>query len=207
MVIPYVFCMMPPTHIHTKGKMVRTPADLKGLKIHGAEYVLLNVLNNTGATAVQLDVADMYMGLERGVLDGVMNHFPVCLIFRILPLLTSHTVFGEGGINMTPMGVVWNEEKWKSYPTEVQKIITEAVPTYIEAFYKNDVGVQVAADGFAKKNNHTFTELSEAEIKVWYDLVKKPIHDKWMAEAEANGLPGKTVYATALDLIKQYKNQ
>jgi TRAP-type C4-dicarboxylate transport system substrate-binding protein len=203
-VIPFVFCMMPPTHIHTTKKVVKTPADLKGMKMHGAEFALVQVLGLSGATAVQLDIADMYMGLDRGLLDGVMNHFPVLLVFRVLPLLRYHTVFGQGGINMTPMGIVWNEKKWNSYPPDVQKIITDSAQIYTERFYQSDAEVQVAALGFAKENNHTFTELTDKEIKVWYDLVKKPFHDKWIEEAESKGLPGKAVYKYALKLAKKY---
>ena len=203
-VIPYAFCMMPPTHIHTAKKVIKTPADLKGMKMHGAEYALLQVLGLTGATPVQLDVADMFMGLDRGLLDGVMNHFPVILIFRVLPLLPHHTVFGKGGINMTPMGIVWNEKKWNSYPRDVQKIITDSVHFYIDKFYENDAQVQMQAVGLAKEKNHTFTELTDKEIEVWYDLVKKPFHDKWIEAAEEKGLPGKAVYKHALKLAKKY---
>jgi TRAP-type C4-dicarboxylate transport system substrate-binding protein len=203
-VIPFAFCMMPPTHIHSKNKVIKTPADLKGMKMHGAEYALVQVLGAAGATPVQIDIADMYMALDRGLLDGVMNHFPVLLVFGALPLLHHHTVFGEGGINMTPMGIVWNEKKWNSYPRDVQKILTDSARFYIEKFYEIDAEVQ-AALGFAKENNHTFTYLTDNEIKVWYDLVKKPIHDKWIEEAEAKGLPGKAVYKYALKLVKKAK--
>jgi hypothetical protein len=58
---------------------------------------------------------------------------------------------------------------------------------------------------FCKDRNHTFTELTPQEIKVWYDLVKKPIHDRWIAEAEAKGLPGRAVYNETLRLIAAQK--
>jgi TRAP-type C4-dicarboxylate transport system substrate-binding protein len=203
-VIPYVFCMMPPTHIHNNKKVIKTPADLKGLTIHSAEYGLIPVLEAAGATGVQLDITDMYPALERGVIDGVVNHFPVLLVFGALPVLPFHTVFGKGGVNMTQMGIIWNEKKWNSYPPDVQKILTDAAHFYTEKFSGIDAEVQ-AALGFAKEHNHTFTELTPQEIRVWYDLVKKPIHDKWIAEAEAKGLPGRAVYDEALKLIKMQK--
>jgi hypothetical protein len=52
---------------------------------------------------------------------------------------------------------------------------------------------------------HKFTYLTPEQIKVWYDLVKGPIHDKWIKEAEAKGLPGEKVYKKALKLIKKHK--
>lgn len=204
-VIPFLFVMMPPTHIHNSKKVIKTPADLKGMKMHGAEYALVQVMGATGATAVQLDIADMYMGLERKLLDGVINHFPVCFIFKVLELLPYHTVFGTGGINMTPMGIVWNEKKWNSYPPDVQKILTDSIHFYTEKFYELDYGLQDISVGFCKEKNHTFTNLTPREIKVWYNLVKEPIHNKWIEEAEAKGLPGKKVYKYTLKLIKRSK--
>lgn len=206
-VIPLVFNMMPPTHVHTKKKVVRTPADLRGMKIHGAEYALIQVMGAAGATAVQLDIADMYIGLERGMLDGVINHFPVLFVFRVLELLPYHTIFGPGGVNMTPMGIVWNEKKWNSYPNDVKKILTDSIHFYVEKFYEMDYGMQDSTVKFCKENNHTFTELTDNEIAVWYNLVKKPIHDKWIEAAEAKELPGNKIYKGTLKLIKKYRKK
>jgi TRAP-type C4-dicarboxylate transport system substrate-binding protein len=185
--------------------VVKTPADLKGMKIHGAEYALVQVMGVAGATAVQLDIGDMYMGVERGLLDGVMNHFPVLFIFKVLELTPYHTVFGTGGVNMTPMFCIMNLDKFNSLPPDVQKILEESGQVWREEQAKFDAGCLQAAIGFCKEKNHTFTELTDKELKVWYDLVKKPIHDKWIDEAEAKGLPGKDVYKYTVKLIKKYK--
>jgi TRAP-type C4-dicarboxylate transport system substrate-binding protein len=204
-VIPYVFIMMPGTHIHNNKKVIKTPADLKGMTIHGSEYGVVQLLSVAGATAVQLDITDMYPALERGIIDGVVNHFPVLFVFDVLKLMPYHTIFGKGGINMTPMGIIWNEKKWKSYPPDVQKLLTDATHFYNEKFYEMDYGMQDMTIKFCKDRNHTFTELTPQDVKVWYDLVKRPIHDKWIAEAEAKGLPGRAVYDEALKLIKMQK--
>jgi TRAP-type C4-dicarboxylate transport system substrate-binding protein len=204
-VIPYVFSMMPPTHIHNNKREIKTPADLKGLTIHSAESGLVQALEVAGATVVQLDITDMSTGLERGIVDGVVNHFPVLFVFNVLQLMPFHTIFGKGGVNMTPMGIIWNEKKWNSYPPDVKKILTDGTHFYTEKFYEMDYGMQDMTIKFCKDRNHTFTNLTPQEIKVWYDLVKKPIHDRWIAEAEAKGLPGRAVYNEALRLIQKQK--
>lgn len=196
--------MMPPTHIHTTNKVIRTPADLRGMKMHGAEVILVQVLGLAGASAVQLDIGDMDIGLNRGLLDGVMNNWPAVLVFKGLPLLPYHTIFGTGGINMTPMLCIMNLKKFNSLPRDVQKILEESGQVWRDVHAKFDVGCIQTALGFAKENGHTFTELTDKEIKVWYDLVKKPIHDKWIKDTEAKGLPGKAVYKYALKLAKKY---
>jgi TRAP-type C4-dicarboxylate transport system substrate-binding protein len=199
---PYVFGMMPPTHIHNVKKPIRTPADLKGMKFHGAEYALVQAISEAGATAVQLDIADMFMSLDRGLLDGVINHFPVLFVFGVLEILNHHTMFGDGGINMTPMGIIWNERSWNKLPADIQQKIAGVRSAYTEPFFAGDLGFQKKTMGDAKKFGHDFVYLTPDEIKVWYDLVKGPIHDKWIKEAESKGLPGKVVYDTVLQMIK-----
>jgi TRAP-type C4-dicarboxylate transport system substrate-binding protein len=199
--------MMPPTHVHNKKRAVETPADLNGMKIHCAEYALVQVMHAAGASPVQLDITEMYTGLERGILDGVANHFPVCFIFRVLELTTYHTVFGDGGINMTPMFAIMNPKKFNSLPPDLQKIMEESGKVWAEEQKKLDFPLQKTAVDFCKGKNHTFTNLNPEEIKVWYDLVKKPVHDQWIKEAEAKGLPGTAVYEETLKLIKKYQEK
>ena len=202
-VMPYAYSMMPPTQIHNVKKVIKTPADMKGMKFHGAEAAVIRMIAEAGATAVQLDIADMYMSLDRGLIDGVINHFPVLFVFGVLKILDYHTILGDGGINMTPMGIVWNQDSWNKLPPDVQKIIMDAQKYYQEPFYAGDLGFQKMTMGNAKKMGHSFTYLSSSEVKVWYDLVKKPIHDKWIAEAEAKGLPGKAVYNETLKILRK----
>ena len=57
--------------------------------------------------------------------------------------------------------------------------------------------------GFCYDNDHTMTELTPAEIQVWYDLVKQPIHEEWIKDCENKGLPGREVYEAALKLAKE----
>ena len=199
--------MMPPTHIHTKKKAVKTPADLKGMKIHGAEYALVQTMDAAGASPVQLDITEMYSGLERGILDGVMNHFPVLFVFKVLDLTKYHTVFGEGGINMTPMFAIMNPKKFNSLPPDLQKLLEESGKVWAEEQKVRDFGLQKVAIDYCKEKNHNFINLTPQEIKVWYDLVKKPSHDKWIADAEAKGLPGKKVYKETLKMVKKYQKK
>jgi hypothetical protein len=83
----------------------------------------------------------------------------------------------------------------------------ESGKVWAEEQKKLDFPLQDTAVGFCKGKNHTFANLTPKEIKVWYDLVKRPIHDKWIADAEAKGLPGKAVYEEALKLIKEYQKR
>jgi TRAP-type transport system periplasmic protein len=203
-VMPYKFMMMPGSHIHNKNKVVKTIADLKGLKLFTAESTVTQSTAALGATPVDIDIADMYTSVDKGVCDGVVNHIAVLKVFGALDLLKTHTVVGEG-INKTPMGIIFNEAKFKSYPADVQKGIMDSAQLWHDTFLKADLGFQALCWGITKERKDTTINLTEAEIAEWTKVVKGPVHDKWMADAKSKGLDGPAVYDAALKLIAKYK--
>jgi hypothetical protein len=67
-----------------------------------------------------------------------------------------------------------------------------------------DFGLQMGGMADAKKWNHEIVYLNAAEKEKWYNLVKAPIHDKWIQDAESKGLPGKKIYENTLKMIKNH---
>ncbi len=199
--------MMPGTHIHNMLKEIRTPADIKGMSIHCAEAVNAEVIAAAGGTPAELSIADMYMSLETGLLNGIMNHFPVLFIFGVIDLPTYHTLFGDGGINMNAMCIIMNNDVFNALPSDTQDIIEDSGSIWHDMFLGADLGFQGFTMGMCLDRGDSFVYLTPEEIQVWRDLVKEPIHDAWIAECEAAGLPGQAVYDRALELIEEYKAQ
>jgi TRAP-type C4-dicarboxylate transport system substrate-binding protein len=199
--------MMPPTHVHMAKKEVVTPDDLKGQKIMGAEFMLNAAMQAAGATPVHLDIGDMAPSLNTGLIDGIMNHFPVLNVFGALELCHYHTVFGDGGINMTPMFLIMNTKVLNSLPPDLKDLIIASGSIWYEKFKELDAADQAKAQKDVKEWGHKMTYLTPEQIKVWYNLVKGPVHDQWIKDAEAKGRPGKEVYKKAMKLIEDYKKK
>jgi TRAP-type C4-dicarboxylate transport system substrate-binding protein len=196
------FMMMPPTHIHTTGAEIHTPADLVGLKMMGAEAILVEMLNELGATGIAFDIMDMTPSVETNLIQGVLNHFPVLMVFGTLELLTCHTIFGDGGMDVSPMFEIMNTEKLESLPQDLQDILLNSGHWWFDKFYVLDQADIAAATQFALDNNHTMIYLTDAEIAEWRDAIKDTIHQAWIDEAEAAGLPGQEVYDRAMELTQ-----
>jgi TRAP-type C4-dicarboxylate transport system substrate-binding protein len=197
--------MMPPTHIHTVKKAIVVPADIRGMKIMGAETMTVAATEAAGATPVQIDIMEMAPALNTGLISGVINHMPVLNVFGALELLHYHTIFGDGGINMTPMFLIMNTKKLNKLPPDLKKLLMDSGSIWYNKFKEMDAADQVKAQQDAENWGHKFTYLTPEQVKVWYDLVKGPIHDKWIKDAEAKGRAGKKVYKKALKLIKKHK--
>jgi TRAP-type transport system periplasmic protein len=106
---------------YTASKPVRTPSDLKGMKIRTiASPVMVDTINALGASATPMGFGDLYLGLKSGVVDGAENapdaiwyakHYEVAKYFTI----TNHF--------RTPVVVVMNKAKFDALPPEYKEII------------------------------------------------------------------------------------
>jgi TRAP-type C4-dicarboxylate transport system substrate-binding protein len=194
--------MMPGTHIHNVVRDITTPADLSGLKAMGAEPMTVESARAAGAIPVELDIAQMASSLGDGTISAVINHFPVLSVFGVLEKLTHHTVFGRGGINMTPMFIIMNNDVFNNLPSDLQTVVAASGSVFRDKMYSIDVPMEADCIAQAEGWGHSFVRLTPEEIAVWYSLVKQPVHDTWIATAEAAGLPGQAVYDAVLQRIQ-----
>jgi TRAP-type C4-dicarboxylate transport system substrate-binding protein len=195
--------MMPPVQIHTIKKPVKVPEDLKGMKII-CTGAMAKFVNLVGGVPCDIQPGDMYTALNSGLAEGNINHWPVVSVFGTLPLYNYHTNFGDGGIQMLPMGIVANPQSWAKIPADIQKIM---IDTYQEICvtggYAMDRGEIEKYTKEAEDAGHMITYLTPEEIKVWQDACT-PLHNEWLNEFESEGKPAKAVYAEAKRLIAEY---
>jgi len=194
--------MSPGYHLSFPNKEVRVPADIKGMKIISSGAGLAAELATMGAAPMDVKVGDMYMSMERGLAEGICAHFPVLHAFGVLPVVNYHTMFGSGAV-FSIDNVLMNLKTWNSLPPDIQKIFEDLSPWLGQGIIKGDNGYIAMVIGKAKEMGHTFITPTPAEMALWREAVQ-PVHDKWIADAEAKGLPAKAVYEEAKKLIKQY---
>lgn len=78
---------------YTKDKPIRTPDDLKGLKIRVMNHQMsVDMVNQMGGSATPMAYGELYTALQQGVVDGAENnppslvtsgHFEVCKYYSI----------------------------------------------------------------------------------------------------------------------------
>lgn len=191
--------IMPPTQVHTIDTVVVTPADVEGLRLMSSETMTVMALEEAGATASDIPIPEMTPSLMTGLVDGVVNHFPVCGIFGALEALEYHTIFGGSGVNMTPMFAIMNKDFFNGLDADLQQILLDSGAMWTD--YQTSYDILSMDNAMAMCADHTFTELTPAQISVWRDLVKAPIHDKWIADCAAAGVPGQALYDRTLAII------
>lgn len=62
---------------NSKGRQIRTPQDLAGLKIRSMESpMMISALNHMGASATPIGGGELFQALQTGVVDGAENNIP-----------------------------------------------------------------------------------------------------------------------------------
>jgi len=189
-----------PRNLHLANKKVANIADLKGVKI-GIGGMAAKTLEILGGTPIMIMPPDYAMSLERGTIEGIATSIGVIHQFKVLDLVPYHT---DADFGMNTMYLMMNLEKWNSLPTDVQKVINDLEPWLFQETMKAQEGFEQMAVDYAKGKNHTFVQLTPEQSQTWTNAAK-PIHEQWVADTEAKGLPAKAVFEDTQRLIKEYK--
>ena len=199
--------MMPPDQIHTTRKMVKTPADVKGMKLAISSALISKVITLQGGAATPIPPTDIAVSLSTNVVEGWINHFPVAMIFGTLPSFKYHLVVSNNdyaGIDAGMDQLIINKDKWNKLPAGIQKIFEEESAWYQEETIKMDMTEIQKAMNVAKDAKHTISYLTAEELKMWADAAA-PVHQEWITDNEAKGKPAKAIYEEMKKLIQQYK--
>jgi len=134
---------------------IRTPADLKGLKIRVQETPLyMTMIKSLGANPTGIPWPETYMALQTGVADGQENPVSVILNNKLQEVQKYLTLDGH------VYGVDWfvvNEKFYQSLPKDLQAIVNEAAK--ISATVGRGVQELNSAIGIAK--------LQQAEMQIY----------------------------------------
>lgn len=170
-------------------KPVKTLEDLKGMKIRaqGENAVIMKAL---GGSAQSVAMAEMYDGLSKGVVDGVMVDASVLISFKLGDVTKYILNCSKGVGNSFVFFVVMNQGTWNKLPADIQAIVTQLNTEYVE---KSGVAVnREDIDGlnYAKSKGDAFVDLSDAEVTRWTAAVSS-INSDYLKDLASKGFTGQ----------------
>ncbi|QSR36266.1 C4-dicarboxylate ABC transporter substrate-binding protein [Marinobacterium iners] len=188
-------------HLHLKGKEVREPADLAGLRIRRPTLVVGSMLEGLEAQPVGMPAPNSYESMQRGVINGVSLPWEGVNSFRINELADSHT---EIGLYSLSFMVTMNKSVYNSMPDDLKQVIDKHSGLEL-AKQSGKIFDQVDELGRAEavELGHTMITIEGgAENPAW-----KPVLDatteNYLQELEDKGMPARNVYKRALELSEQ----
>ncbi|OLO37010.1 hypothetical protein BTR23_14815 [Alkalihalophilus pseudofirmus] len=171
-------------------KPIRSVEDVKGLNIRAVSEVQVEIVKSWGASPVNIPVAELYEGLQRGTIDGAVfslvggeswNYHEVAPYITTLPISTP------------------------SFIPAMNKSVFDQLPDDLKTLFKDELGpalAQVFSDHYAEYTNISsvnivektndrgeIINLSEDEISQ-FQVHTKAIWDSWVEQANAKGFPG-----------------
>ena len=167
---------------------IKTPADLKGLKIRVVGSPLfLDTFTALGANPTQMSWADAQPAMASGAVDGQENPIAVYMAAKLHTVAQKHVTMW-GYIN-DPLVFVVNKDIWNSWTPADREIVKQAA---IDAG-KEEIAIarkgMVEADKPLLKdiaaNGVTVTQLSPAERDAFVKATR-PVFEKWKGQIGAD---------------------
>lgn len=192
--------------ISTSSKPVLTPEDLKGLKLRSPSRFAALFLSSQGGTPVNMPVAAVTEGIQKGVVDGAMAPWEVLPVAKIDEVTKYHMVGDANlpGFGQTPLAILMNKQKYEGLPADLKAVIDKNSGTTLSEMAGRvwDQGNEDAKKSIATKGNKVLV-IKEA---VYNGMLKASasVETDWIKQATTRGLDGAKLAADAHAIGKKY---
>lgn len=195
--------MQPAGHFHTASKPIRTLEDMKGAKLRTVTAVTGDLIEALGGVKVGIASPEVYQAMSNRAIDGFMLNYEGVLAFRLQEVSRYHT---EVSAYSTVFATWMNRKTYEALPADLRQIVdqtTSAASGYWKqigaAWDQNDANARQQLT----QGRHEVIELTPAERQRWV-AASKVIDEKWVADMEKRGLPGKLLVEEARALARRY---
>jgi tripartite ATP-independent transporter DctP family solute receptor len=168
--------------LHNSKRPIKSPDDLKGLKMRVTETpVTIDTFKSWGASAVPLPYAELYNALEQGVVDGG-GQPPLNMIYGKIGEVSKFYTLNR--YSYTPVSLLMSKRTWEKLTADEKKIVTDSAKE--AAIYQYAVSLKKSADCLAdlKKSKTQVTDLTPAEIARFREA-NKPVTEKFLKVYDA----------------------
>lgn len=169
--VPVAMWTSEPNIFIMKGHVIRTPADLAGLKVRVAGATAADVATALGATPVQMPINQVYNALQTGLIDGVITGSSTLNDFKLDEVADSYTL----GANLGRLSfyAVMNEAVYNALSDEAKAALDSPANMAISKSAE-DAWNQTADEGVATArtlDDNTFVDLTEDEAAAFADTI------------------------------------
>ena len=116
---------------YTKNKAIRTPEDLKGLKIRVMNnQMAINMVNALGGSATPMAYGELYTAIQQGVVDGAENNPPSFVSSNHYEVSKYYTIDQHSSI---PDVLIIGTKVWETLSEEERQWVQEAADESAQA--------------------------------------------------------------------------
>ena len=176
--------------------------DLQGKKIGFAIGSAVPVMSALGASPVVMPATDLYMGLQRGMIDGVIFPIPSMSSFKLQEVAKNLTIVPV--MAGTSFGM-FNRQSWENLPEDCRKAIEPYLGLRAAISFTNCTDAFIPIEtAKLEAAGVKVNVLPPEEVARWAEKVK-PLYEKWIQDMEAKGHPqARAVYERCRALATEY---
>ena len=195
-----------PGVIHTTDKAVKTPDDLKGLKMRAPTRQVTKLLGALGATPVGMPLPNIPDALSKGTINGAVIPWEVVQPTKVHELTKFHAEFDPAGGSLytTTFVMAMNKAKYDSLPADLKKVIDANSGIETSAWLgkvqqDNDIPGRAAA---VERKNTIFTVSPEEAQN--FRRKSRQLEVEWVQDMNKRGFDGTKLIDSARGLIEKH---
>ena len=148
---------------------------------------------------------DVYMGLQKGTLDGTLAQGEAIQGFKFYEVIKYYT---KPGMMPGAHILIMNKNVWNSMPSDVQEQMMSVSGGTLASKIGYNV-FDVATEGFPQKATKEgakfeIIHLSSDEVDRFRKTAAEPVQNEWVKSLEKKGLPAQKVLDDFKKLVKKY---
>lgn len=198
--------------IQTKDKLVRSPADMAGLKMRVPTRTGAWIIEALGANPVRTSVGDIPQAFSTGLIDGAFIPWEIIPVFKI-DQLTKYQIEGPDHqrFGTTTFQISMNLSSYNSLPDDLKAVIDnnsgEAYAKLVGEAWRNseEGGIRFALTDPDDSDPNELITLTPEEMQAFQDALK-PVDQRWIDAVTDVGIDGQALYDAAKAAVAKYSN-
>jgi tripartite ATP-independent transporter DctP family solute receptor len=168
-------------------KPVKTPADVKGMKIRVIPSDLfVAMINALGGSAIPIPTSEIYTSLKTGLVEGAENNYPT---YEEMRHYEPAPFYSETRHTRIPEVVVFSKKVWDTLSAEEQKVVRESAKASVDYYQKLWDAKMEASKKILVDSKVKFNEVDHDA----FVALEKPVWEKFATSPEAKDLLQKII--------------
>lgn len=187
-----------PGQVHTTTAVVKTPADMNGLRLRFPTEAAAGMLAALGANPVGLPPGEVYENADKGVIDGAVFTWDTMASFNLAEVMKHHL---DAKAYVTTFWFGMNQATYDGLPDEVRACVDASSGDALEVKFGDwwDDWDRAGHD-LVQSEGHEIITLTDEERAEW-ETALQPMIESYIAGLEAKGIDdAQEVY----DALKAY---
>jgi len=168
--------------VASKKACIRTPADIKGVKIRSAGPTFASMWQAAGASIVSIPSNEVYNALQTGVAEATDTSSGSFVSFRIYEQVKCLTAPGENALWFMYEPVLMSKKSFDRLDKKQQDVLLKAGKKAQDYFAKEAKGLDDEMVKVFKENKVEVVTLSPAEYDAWVNVAKQSSYAEFAKE-------------------------